>query len=298
MSDGPRPEPRRSTWSAALVGVGAMAAVDEIVFHQLLAWHHFYDRGTPQLALLSDGLLHAAQLVALVAGGFLLADLHRRRALVRRSAWGGLLLGAGGFQLVDGLVNHKVLRVHQVRYDVELLPYDLGWNLAAVLLLVAGARRLAGALRSPVVRVVAHPVTAALLDVGVLFVLYLTPLLAATATRPWLHALVLVHMLLAGCLFTWAVLGQGPGPRRPRLAVRLAVLVAAAGAHAYLATLLYARAEIHAHHDAHAATMQQAALWMYYGGDVAEILLAVALLAAWYRRGARRRPAPAAAVAT
>lgn len=317
MSDGPRPEPRRSAWSAALVGVGAMAAVDEIVFHQLLAWHHFYDRGTPQLALLSDGLLHAAQLVALVAGGFLLADLHRRRALVRRSAWGGLLLGAGGFQLVDGLVNHKVLRVHQVRYDVELLPYDLGWNLAAVLLLVAGAalvltavelvlaalpragaRRLAGALRSPVVRVVAHPVTAALLDVGVLFVLYLTPLLAATATRPWLHALVLVHMLLAGCLFTWAVLGQGPGPRRPRLAVRLAVLVAAAGAHAYLATLLYARAEIHAHHDGHAATMQQAALWMYYGGDVAEILLAVALLAAWYRRGARRRPAPAAAVAT
>lgn len=139
MSDGPRPEPRRSAWSAALVGVGAMAAVDEIVFHQLLAWHHFYDRGTPQLALLSDGLLHAAQLVALVAGGFLLADLHRRRALVRRSAWGGLLLGAGGFQLFDGLVNHKVLRVHQVRYDVELLPYDLGWNLAAVLLLVAGA---------------------------------------------------------------------------------------------------------------------------------------------------------------
>lgn len=58
---------------------------------------------------------------------------------MRRSAWGGLLLGAGGFQLFDGLVNHKVLRVHQVRYDVELLPYDLGWNLAAVLLLVAGA---------------------------------------------------------------------------------------------------------------------------------------------------------------
>nr|WP_275689729.1 DUF2243 domain-containing protein [Actinotalea caeni] len=133
------PSPAASAWSAALVGVGAMAAVDEIVFHQLLAWHHFYDRGTPQLALLSDGLLHAAQLVALVAGGFLLADLHRRRALVRRSAWGGLLLGAGGFQLFDGLVNHKVLRVHQVRYDVELLPYDLGWNLAAVLLLVAGA---------------------------------------------------------------------------------------------------------------------------------------------------------------
>ncbi|MFC8190051.1 DUF2243 domain-containing protein [Cellulomonas sp. NPDC057328] len=128
----------RSVGAAALVGVGLMAAVDEIVFHQVLGWHHFYDRSTPDVALLSDGLLHAAELVVLVAGAFLLADLLRRRALVPVAAWAGGLLGAGGFQLVDGLVNHKVLRLHQVRYDVELLPYDLAWNGFAVALLVAG----------------------------------------------------------------------------------------------------------------------------------------------------------------
>ncbi|MFS0704341.1 DUF2243 domain-containing protein [Cellulomonas sp. 179-A 9B4 NHS] len=128
----------RSVGAAALVGVGLMAAVDEIVFHQLLGWHHFYDRSTPDVALLSDGLLHAAELVVLVAGAFLLADLVRRRALVPVAAWAGGLLGAGGFQLVDGLVNHKVLRLHQVRYDVDLLPYDLAWNGFAVALLVAG----------------------------------------------------------------------------------------------------------------------------------------------------------------
>ncbi len=128
----------RSVGAAALVGVGLMAAVDEIVFHQVLGWHHFYDRSTPDVALLSDGLLHAAELVVLVAGAFLLADLARRRALVPVAAWAGGLLGAGGFQLLDGVVNHKVLRLHQVRYDVDLLPYDLAWNGFAVALLVAG----------------------------------------------------------------------------------------------------------------------------------------------------------------
>ncbi|AEE44840.1 DUF2243 domain-containing protein [Cellulomonas fimi] len=134
-----RPDRRRSRLSALLVGAGLMAAVDEIVFHQLLGWHHFYDRGTPQLGLLSDGLLHAAELVALVVGAFLLADQHRRRTLARRAAWSGALLGAGAFQLFDGVVNHKVLRLHQVRYDVDLLPYDVAWNAGALALLAAGA---------------------------------------------------------------------------------------------------------------------------------------------------------------
>jgi uncharacterized membrane protein len=129
--------------AAAAVGVGLMAAVDEIVFHQLLAWHHFYDRATPAIGLLSDGLLHSAEVVLLAAGGCALADLLRRRALVPRAAWAGFLLGAGGFQLFDGVVDHKVLRVHQVRYGVDLLPYDVAWIAAGVLLLIAGAAVLA-----------------------------------------------------------------------------------------------------------------------------------------------------------
>jgi len=130
---------RRALGAAALVGAGLMAGVDEVVFHQLLAWHSFYDRGTRELALLSDGLLHGAELVALVAGAGLLADLLRRQALRRAPVVAGLLLGAGGFQLFDGVVDHKVLRVHQVRYGVDLLPYDLAWNAAALVLLAAGS---------------------------------------------------------------------------------------------------------------------------------------------------------------
>jgi uncharacterized membrane protein len=128
----------RSLWAAVLIGVGTMAAIDEIIFHQILAWHHFYDQSTPLIGLVSDGLLHAAELIAIVAGFFLVANLIRRQTLARLWAWAGLFLGLGGFQLFDGLVNHKLLRLHQIRYGVVLLPYDLAWNLAALVLLAIG----------------------------------------------------------------------------------------------------------------------------------------------------------------
>ncbi|PWR09221.1 DUF2243 domain-containing protein [Micromonospora acroterricola] len=130
---------RSSTLVGVLIGIAIMAGVDEIVFHQLLGWHHFYDRSTPSVALLSDGLLHAAELIALVGGFFWFADLRRRGVLSARLAWGGFLLGAGGFQVFDGLVDHKVLRLHQIRYGVHLVPYDVLWNVGGAVLLLAGA---------------------------------------------------------------------------------------------------------------------------------------------------------------
>jgi uncharacterized membrane protein len=124
--------------AAAVIGVGAMAAADEIVFHQILGWHHFYDPAAADVALLSDGLLHAFELLALAGGFFWYAELRRRGTLHPTAAWSGLLLGAGGFQLFDGLVNHKLLGLHQIRYGVELWPYDLAWNLSAAALILAG----------------------------------------------------------------------------------------------------------------------------------------------------------------
>jgi uncharacterized membrane protein len=121
-----------------LVGVGAGGFVDEVVFHQFLHWHHFWDGGTQGAALASDGFLHAVVWTSIVAGLFWFADLRRREW--RPAPWlGGVLLGAGGFQLFDGLVDHKLLRLHQVRYGVPLWPYDLAWDVPGVVLLLAGA---------------------------------------------------------------------------------------------------------------------------------------------------------------
>ncbi len=132
-------ERSRSLWGAVLIGIGLMAGVDEIIFHQLLSWHHFYDQSTPEIGLLTDGLLHAAELIVIVAGFFILMDLNRSRTLEKQKAWAGFFMGAGGFQLFDGLIDHKALRLHQIRYDVpDIFPYDLAWNIGATILLLAG----------------------------------------------------------------------------------------------------------------------------------------------------------------
>jgi uncharacterized membrane protein len=121
-----------------LIGVGIAAFVDETVFHQLLHWHHFYDRSTPSVGLVSDGLFHAFGWFAVVIGLVMVGDLRRRAALAGRVLTGGILLGLGGFQLYDGTVQHKLMRLHQIRYHVNLVPYDWTWNVVAVLFLITG----------------------------------------------------------------------------------------------------------------------------------------------------------------
>jgi uncharacterized membrane protein len=128
----------QNAWSGILFGVGLVAFVDETVFHQLLHWHHFYDKGTPDLGLVSDGFFHAVSWFATIAALFMLADLRRRNALHWARWVGGALLGAGAFQLYDGTVQHKVWGLHEIRYVADLLPYDLTWNSIAAVLVAAG----------------------------------------------------------------------------------------------------------------------------------------------------------------
>ena len=128
----------QNAWSGVLFGVGLIAFIDEAVFHQLLHWHHFYDLSTPDIGLVSDGVFHAISWFATIAGLFLFADLRRRGALWTKRWWGGVLVGAGAFQLYDGTVQHKLFGIHQIRYVPDLLLYDILWNVTAVAMLVAG----------------------------------------------------------------------------------------------------------------------------------------------------------------
>ena len=128
----------RNVIAGVLIGLGTVAFVDEVVFHQLLHWHHFYDRASTGAGLVSDGLFHAFSWFATVAGLLMVAALRREHLFAGAAATAGLLTGAGFFQLYDGVVQHKLMGLHQIRYDVDLLVYDLTWNAIAVVLLVAG----------------------------------------------------------------------------------------------------------------------------------------------------------------
>lgn len=100
--------------------------------------------------LVSDGVFHAASTVlpvvgvaAVVAGNgrAVFADRAERGAAgaAGRRLWGGVLVGLGGFNLYDATVQHKLLRLHQVRPAADdWLPYDLAFGGLATALLLAG----------------------------------------------------------------------------------------------------------------------------------------------------------------
>ena len=135
----------RSWWPAALTGVGLAGLVDVIVFHQLLGWHHFYDQSTMAVGLISDGLLDLALTVALVVGLVALVETAGPVAHWGRRRWGAILAGFGGFNLFDGVVDHKLLRLHQVRPEVaDQVPYDAVWIGLSLLILAVGVGLVRG----------------------------------------------------------------------------------------------------------------------------------------------------------
>ena len=152
---GQRSAIRAALGTGAVVGIGIIGAADEIIFHQLLQWHHFYVHTDQYWRIFSDGLFHVFTALMLFLGALRLWSERRRLSHIAsgRPFWAGILFGAGGFQLFDGTVNHKLLQIHPVREGIEnLLPYDIGWIASALLLLVAGWvvwRTMRGVLVSP-----------------------------------------------------------------------------------------------------------------------------------------------------
>jgi putative membrane protein len=195
--------------------------------------------------------------------------------------WRGAAFMTGAAVLVVGLAlpghdftGHALQ--HLLIAMVAPLALVLGTPVTLLLrtLPVTTARRLSRFLRGRLARTVAHPVTALLLTTGGLAALYLTPLYARMLTDPPLHQVMTVHFVLSGCLFAWVVAGADPAPHRPSVPARLVLLGVAIAAHATLSQLLYAGAFV----QVPAADRQAGATLMYYGGDLAELLLAGAVL--------------------
>lgn len=253
------------------------------------------------------GWLLPALLVVVPAAAYLAGTVRLRARLGRRwsplrtaSAVLGLVLLAVALSPPVTAAAHADLRVHVVRHLLLGSFGPLALVLSAPVTLALGAsstavrRRIGAVLGSPAVAVLSHPVPAAVLSTGGLYLLHATGLFALSMRDPGVGALVDLHLVLAGCLFSWAVAGPDPSRHRASTAVRLAVLVLAGAAHGLLAKLLVAQEGRWPPGTSHPQwQVEAAAQWMYYGGDLAELLLAVALLAGWYRTSGRRRPVAA-----
>lgn len=151
-------DPGRTPLRPALVtglmlGVGIAGFIDEAVFHQLLQWHTFYWGTTEHGRILSDGLFHIGSTLLLLWGA---ARLWRDRATPdrRRSTaiLAGILIGAGGFNAYDGVVQHLILHLHLVNEHVcpqpladnsiatcpRDVPYEIIWIAVGLAVTAAG----------------------------------------------------------------------------------------------------------------------------------------------------------------
>ena len=131
-----------------VLGVGLGGFVDGIVLHQILQWHHLVSSaGYPptdvrnlSINVFFDGFFHVATWIATAVGLYLLHRAIRRGARYSgRRLFGGMLLGWGIFNLVEGLIDHHILGLHHVREAAaNPLAWDLGFLAFGALLVIAG----------------------------------------------------------------------------------------------------------------------------------------------------------------
>ncbi|SDX59702.1 Cytochrome c oxidase assembly factor CtaG [Modestobacter sp. DSM 44400] len=217
----------------------------------------------------------------------------------RRTAWPRtrLLAAAGGLTVAAAALSPPLVagtgefpwHVAQHLALVMLAPLLLACSAPVTLALRTLPRRprrgLLRVLHSAPLRVLTAPAVVVPLELGSLAALYLTPLSGLLHASPLAHVLVHEHMVLTGCLVSWLLIGADPMPRRLSTPARAAVLVLLSAGHGVLAKLLYAHppAGLGA-----ADEVRAGAELLYYGGDAIELVLAVAVMAEWYRRTGRR----------
>jgi putative membrane protein len=160
------------------------------------------------------------------------------------------------------------------------------FTLALRTLNVRWARVLARVLVSAPFRFVTHPVTAGVLSLGGLWVLYTTPLYAAAQEHVAVHVLVHMHILISSYLFTNAIIGIDPNRHRMKPVYRAVVLVVFMAGHRVLAKHIYANPPPVVPLD----QGQVGAMIMYYGGDLLDSIIILVLCFQWY---SSRRPAMA-----
>lgn len=136
------------TAAALVLGIGMGGFLDGIVLHQLLQWHNMLSHQIPPIDTVSksvnmfwDGIFHAFCFLAILLGIVLLYKTMCRDMVDKspRLVTGGLLAGWGLFNVIEGVFDHHILRLHMVRENTEQQGlWNYGFLAISVLLLILG----------------------------------------------------------------------------------------------------------------------------------------------------------------
>ena len=156
-------------------------------------------------------------------------------------------------------------------------------------------------MHSRLLRVVAHPVVAPGVFVGSLVAFYYSPLFELALRTHTGHVLMTAHFLLTGYAFAWVVCGPDPGPARPPYPLRLVLLIATFGFHAFFGIAMMESTQPLAQEwfgalerdwgPTVAEDQYRGGSFAWAFGDYPIALLAAAMIVAWIRsddRDARR----------
>jgi cytochrome c oxidase assembly factor CtaG len=170
-------------------------------------------------------------------------------------------------------------------------------TLALRMLPVGGRKRLTAVLHSLPAKVVMNPLIGFALVFGTPFVLYLTGLYQQTLQHDWLHQLLHVHFVLAGCIFFWPIVGIDPVPGRLPHPLRLLLLFVTLPAHAWLGISImtsntviagdYYRALARPWPPGLMHDQQIGGGLLWAAGDLVGLLIVAALFVQWSRADSR-----------
>ncbi|WP_079526166.1 cytochrome c oxidase assembly protein [Solibacillus isronensis] len=147
------------------------------------------------------------------------------------------------------------------------------------------ARKLTTILKSGLLQFVSHPVTAAVLNVGGLWMLYTTDLYTFMHENALFALFIHLHFFIAGYVFTISIIYFDPVYHQYSYRFRAAVLIIAIAGHDILSKYMYANPP--------AGVSQQEAemgsMVMYYAGDWIEVALIIIFCWQWYKSAKPRK---------
>lgn len=131
-----------------MLGIGLGGFLDGILLHQILQVHAMLSGKIPLDSMMNmktnmtaDGLFHAVTWIATLVGVGLLWTALNRHADVRPSGVGlvgYMLAGWGWFNLVEGIIDHHILNLHQVIQTLGVSIWDWLFLASGVALIIIG----------------------------------------------------------------------------------------------------------------------------------------------------------------